>query len=71
MELRTAKVRPMGGESSRETIQKLCTQFALLIDEVGYMLSVSDSDKQKLLKQVESLSKTVKELEERVSNITT
>lgn len=67
MELKTEKVRPVGTESQAEIISKLCTQFALLVDEVGHLLSVATSGNQKLSEQVETLSNQMEELKERVS----
>ncbi len=67
MELNTAKVRPVGEESSKETIHKLCTQFALLIDEVGHRLSAFNSSNQKLSKEIEALSSRIAELEKQAT----
>ena len=47
MELKTGKVIPVGGEATGEIVQKLCVQFALLVDEMGfYVTKFSDKEKE-------------------------
>lgn len=63
MELRTGKVVPLAGESQEEVLRKLCTQFALLIDEVGFYVT-------KLSQQNKELEKKVKELADKLAEET-
>jgi len=57
MELKTGKVIPTGGEATGEVVQKLCVQFALLVDEMGFYVT-------KLSQQNKELEAKIKELSE-------
>lgn len=64
MELKTGKVIPTGGESTGEIVQKLCVQFALLIDEMGFYVT-------KLSQQNKELEEKLKELSESMTTTET
>ena len=63
MELATGKVFPQGGESTEETLSRLCTSFAQFIDEVGFYVG-------KLSEQQKKTDETIKELSEKLSALT-
>ena len=61
MELRTGKVVPLAGDTREEVIRKLCTQFALLIDEVGFYVTKLSEENRVLKEKVEELTKKLEE----------
>lgn len=63
MELKTGKVIPRGGESQEAVLQRLCTQFSMLIDEVGFYVSTISANEQKLDSKITELAEKVAALE--------
>lgn len=64
MNLRTGKVRPLDGENLGNTVSALCDQFALLIDEAGYKLSLLSKDNQVLREELAAVKERLDALEQ-------
>lgn len=59
MELKTGKVIPVGGEATGEIVQKLCVQFALLVDEMGFYVTKLSQQNKELEEKLRELSESI------------
>lgn len=64
MDLKTGKVRPIDSGNLEGTVSALCNQFALLVDEVGYKLSLLSKDNQVLREELVAVKERLDALEQ-------
>lgn len=55
MDIKTEKVRPLDREDIAGTVSSLCTQFALLIDEVTYGFRMLEKEQKELKRRMSEL----------------